>query len=333
MQNKEILKHNGQTVGEINDSPGTLFGDHETYSRNRVDALLRALRLNSGYDWTGKVIACEGESLTGNAVMGYPTYVAEQTGATVHNLGIGGKAVFPDEAGASCDFRRRVSRIPANVDAIIIMGDCNSGWLADCTKAHSFKVEDWSGRWNLALDAIRKSFPTVPVFLVFEWAGPMNTIREHQVQHIPESLWRMANWHGMIFVNLATESPLNLRYADSVWGLTDGDHTHTNHEAMPLFADVIIRHLRQIPPPVWQGHDTIAIAEQTAEVQVGKTVKLTVTKTGDLSSRWTSDNMDVACVLGGVVYGMAPGTATITATTRNGNTARCVVTVVETATA
>ena len=333
MASKEILKHNGNVVPEINDSESTQFGAYETFSRDKIQTLLKALQLNSGYDWGGKVIACEGESLTGNAVMGYPAYVAEQTGATVHNLGIGGKAVFPDEAGASCDFRRRLSRIPANTDAIIIMGDCNSGWLADCTKPHSFNIADWSGRWNLALDAIRKSFPTVPVFIVFEWAGPMSTIREHQVQHIPESFWRMANWHGLIFVNLATESPLNLRYASQVWGLTSTDHTHTNHEAMPLFADVIIRHLRQIPPPVWQGSDTISIAEQAVEVQVGKTMELTVTKTGDLSSQWTSDNMDVACVLGGTVYGMAPGTATITATTRNGNTASCIVTVAEMATA
>jgi DNA-binding beta-propeller fold protein YncE len=223
-----------------------------------------------------------------------------------------------------------VSNIPADTDAIIIMGDCNSALFMDVSQAYSTNPGEWGGRWNLALDAIKRSFPTVPVFLVYEWVGSMSG---KSTKNGPEAFWRFANNHGCIFVNLQTESPLNLRYAAQVWGLNDNDAVHTSHEAMPLFADVIIRHLRQIPPPVWQGFDTIAIAESSVEVQVGKTVNLTVTKTGDLSSQWTSDNMDVACVLGGVVYGMAAGTATITATTRNGNTASCAVTVIEMTTA
>ena len=64
-------------------------------------------------------------------------------------------------------------------------------------------------------------------------------------------------------------------------------------------------------------------------VEAGKTAEIEYAITGDMSIQWTSDNMDVACVMGGVVYGMTTGNATITATTRNGNTATCTVTVTE----
>lgn len=331
MPSKEILKHNGMVVAEINDDKTSSFGAYEVFSRDKILQLLNALQRNDGYDWSGRNICFEGDSLTANTAMGYPAYVGEQLGAGVTVIAISGKAVCPDEAGADCDFRRRVSNIPANTDAIIILGDTNSGAqsvhsIDDCYTTDPAK---WAGRWNLILEAIKRSFPTVPVILCSTWVGSRSTMKVQQVRYIPEAFRHFCDLYGCHYINLATESPLNLLYSQSVWGLTATDQTHCNHEAMPLFADVIIRHLRQFPPPDWQGWDTISIAETTAEVEAGQTVKLTVTKTGDLSSQWTSDNEDVACVLGGVVYGMTPGTATITATTRNGNTASCVVTVTE----
>lgn len=349
MASKEILKHNGNVVPEINDDATSLFGDCEVFSRAKVLKLLAALQRNSGHNWAGTHIACLGDSLTANTAMGYPAYVAEQTGATVYNLGIGGKAVWPNEPGAACDFRRRISTIPADVDAIIILGDTNSGAQSvySIDECYTTDPTKWAGRGNLVIDALKRSFPTVPVILCSTWVGSRSSMKVQQVRYIPEAFRHFCNLYGCHYINLATESPLNLLYSQSVWGLTATDQTHCNHEAMPLFADVIIEHLRKFPPPKWKGWDTIAITGytvtgedgkettveltdgSTVEVEAGKTAPLVVAKTGDLSSQWTSDNEDVACVMGGVVYGMTPGTATITATTRNGNTASCVVTVTE----
>lgn len=84
-----------------------------------------------------------------------------------------------------------------------------------------------------------------------------------------------------------------------------------------------------IPAPVWADTDSITLDKTTATVAVGATVEITPTTTGNHTNAWTSSDNSIACVLGGVVYGMAAGTATITAKTRNGNTATCTVTVTE----
>lgn len=328
MASKDVLKHGSRYVPEINDAESSRFDAYETYSRKKIDEKLTDVS-GSFCNWAGRKIVFEGDNLTANAAIGYPAYVADQMGATAATIGISGHAVYPNNAGAASDFRRRISNIPADADAIIILGDMNSGGQAVHGVDECYKTDPllWAGRWNLAIDAIRRSFPTVPIILCTPWVGSRAAMRIHQARYVPEAFRHFSNLYGCSFINLATECPLNLMYAQSVWGLTATDQTQCSHEAMPLFADVIVRKLRQIPPFRWSGRDTIRIQESDVTVAAGSTAALTVTQTGDLSVRWTSSNMDVACVMGGVVYGMSPGTATVTATTRNGNTASCTVTV------
>ncbi|MBP3478014.1 MAG: DUF4465 domain-containing protein [Oscillospiraceae bacterium] len=76
----------------------------------------------------------------------------------------------------------------------------------------------------------------------------------------------------------------------------------------------------------------VSLDQQTASVNVGETVTLTATVTpenaADKTVSWTSTDENVATVADGVVTGVAAGTATITATTKDGGfTAECVVTV------
>jgi hypothetical protein len=331
MARKEVLKHGNSYVPTINDNLSSDFGDYETYSRNKLDTLLKSNNPSGGtgvvpvgYDWCSKTIVYEGESITMNGTMKYPEYVAEQTGCNSVKIGIAGVPIMGDYTGKAWDFRRRISNIPADADAIIILGDCNAISSSD-SQQNSTAIADWGGRWNLAVDAIKRSFPTVPLFLVSEY--PMKG-KANQNKNTPIQFEAMARKHGAIFVCLATESPLSLIYGYPKYGLTATDGVHTNHEGMKLFADAIIRRLREIPPPDWIGSDTLTVAESTT-VAVGATVDIEHTITGDLSIQWTSDNMDVACVMGGKVYGMSAGTATITAKTRNGNTATCSVTVTE----
>lgn len=77
----------------------------------------------------------------------------------------------------------------------------------------------------------------------------------------------------------------------------------------------------------------VTLSEKTATIDVGETVSLTATVTpgnaANKSVTWTSSNTDVATVSDGVVTGKSAGTATITASTGNGKTASCTVTVTD----
>lgn len=327
MASKEVLKYGSEYVPTINDANNSDFGAYETYSREKIDEKLQTTTGSgaatvSGHDWTGKKAVFEGESITMNTTMGYPEYVAEQTGCTAEKIGIAGVPIMGSYPGYAKDFRRRVSNIPADADAIIILGDCNA-IDTDQGNEYSTDITKWAGRWNVVVDAIKRSFPTVPLFLVSEY--PMAG-KDAQNKNVPVLFRALAQRYGCHFVCLGEESPLSLLYAQQTWGLTETDGVHCNHAAMPLFADVIIKHLKEVPPFEWAGTDTIEM-DGELNVAVGSTEFISYEVTGDQSVRWTSDNMDVACVLGGMVYGMAAGTATITATTRNGNTAACAVTV------
>lgn len=321
MASKDVLKYGSEYVPAINDSAASDFGAYETYSRDKIDQKMKAAD-SGGYDWSGRKIVYEGESITMNGTMKYPEYVAEQTGCTSVKIGIAGVPIMGNYPGQARDFRRRVSNIPADADAIIILGDCNA-IDTDQNNAYSTDPAKWAGRWNLAVDAIKRSFPTVPLFLVSEY--PMKG-KDVQNKNVPYQFRKTAENYGAIFVCLAEESPLSLIYSYPKYGLTANDGVHTNHEGMKLFADAIIRRLKQVPPPEWTGTDSITV-DATASVAVGGTVPIGYTVDGDLSIQWTSDNMDVACVMGSTVYGMAAGTATITAKTRSGKTATCTVTV------
>ena len=227
--------------------------------------------------------------------------------------------------GQPWDFRRRIANIPADAECILVMGDCLASSNPPSENIYELTPDTWTGRWNLAIQAIKKSFPTVPVFLVAEY--PMKG-RFGNVIYVPKQFEATARRYGALFISLPDECALNLEYQTPKYGLTATDGVHCNHVGMKLFASAVIRRLKEIAPPEWVGSDTITI-DQAATCTVGGTVDIGYTITGDMSIQWTSDNMDVACVMGGTVYGMTAGTATITATTRNGNTATCTVTVTE----
>jgi uncharacterized protein YjdB len=327
MAEKNVLKFGSEYVPTINDGTSA-FPEYETYSREKIDRMLEGKGNSNapaaaGYDWALKTITCEGESITENSIIAYPAYVKERTKCNIVNIARGGLPIVGNFPGQPHDFRARISAIPADTDAIIVMGDCNSN---DTTAdgLDSTDINTWAGRWNLYVQAIKRSFPTVPLFLVSEY---VMTGHAAQNANTPYLFQRLARKYGAIFIDLAAETGMSLINAKSVWGLTDSDGVHCNNEAMRIWADVIIAKLRATPPPAWQGADTIAISEASVTVAAGNTVALTVSKAGDLSARWASSDIAVACVMGGVVYGIAPGTATITATTRSGNTAACTVTV------
>ena len=330
MATKDILKHNGNYVPEINDAPASEFEAYETYSRKKIDDLLKEL----GYDWTGRLICFEGDSLTAGAAGKFSSVTAAKLNCRERNIAQGGKAIFPDEAGADCDFRQRVSRIPHDVDLIFICGDFNAAWSVAETAEDCFAtgLDTWAGRWNACLEAIRKSFPNVPVMLVSPWTTPATSTKNiHILKYNAQAMLTLARYWGCYFMDFATETPMQLNFGHTWWSSTGEPNVHNNQRAAELVGMVLADKIRTIPAPVWSEADSITLDKTSATVAVGETVAITATTTGNHTNAWTSSDNSVACVLGGVVYGMAPGTATITAKTHNGNTAICTVTVTEAA--
>lgn len=78
-----------------------------------------------------------------------------------------------------------------------------------------------------------------------------------------------------------------------------------------------------------EGVTNVTLDQSTVQVEVGKTVTLTATvePAGAAEVTWESSNTAVATVDGGVVTGVAEGTA-IVAANADGKTASCIVTVV-----
>lgn len=329
MPTRDILLHNGDVVPVINNSPHTLFGDYEAYSRNRIDELL-AQKSSGGYDWTGRLICFDGDSLTAGAHGKFSTAAVGLLGCNEKNIAQGGKAIFPDEAGAAYDFRQRVSRIPHDADLIFICGDFNAAWSVAKTREECFAtgLDTWAGRWNAGLNAIRKSFPNVPVMLVSPWTTAYSSTKNvHIMKYNSQAMLTFAQYWGCYFMDFATESPMQLNYGHEWWSSSGDPNVHNNQEAAELVGMVLADRVRTIPPPAWRAVDSITLDKSTATVAVGSTVEIEATTTGNHTNAWTSSDNSVACVLGGVVYGMAPGTATITAKTHNGNAATCTVTV------
>lgn len=331
MPSKEILKHNGDVIPTVNDSASTPFGDYEVYSRNRTDELL-AQKSSGGYDWTGRLICLDGDSLTAGAYGKFSTVAVGLLGCNEKNIAQGGKAIFPDEPGAACDFRQRVSRIPHNADLIFICGDFNAAWSVAETVEECFTtgLDTWAGRWNAGLGAIRKSFPNVPVMLVSPWTTAYSSTKNiHIMKYNSQAMLTFARYWGCYFMDFSTETPMQLNYGHQWWSSTGEPNVHNNQRAAALVGMVLADRIRTIPAPVWADTDSITLDKSTATVAVGSTVEITATTTGNHTNAWASSDNAVACVLGGVVYGMAPGTATITAKSHNGNTASCVVTVTD----
>lgn len=281
----------------------------------------------SGYDWVGRVMSINGDSHVDNATTNFYGYMEEQLGVIAAKIGISGKAVAPLNPGEQSDFRRRVSDIPADVDLICIMGDSNAYFVTDTDHLDSTDISTWGGRWNVTVEAIKKSFPQVPVLLLSDY--PHNNADLEQTVHAHYQFEHMAVKHGCYHVSTGRDAGFSRIHTTHVWGLYDGDSSgHCSNNAMKIWADCVLQKIRSIKPPAWIGADTITI-DAAATVTVDKTATIGFSIVGDQSIQWTSDNENVACVMGGVVYGMAAGTATITAKTRNGNTATCTVTVTE----
>ena len=145
----------------------------ETFVANEEDQICLE---NRRTDFSGKKIACLGDSITAAANLedeenylscAYPAVLGEILGAEeVYNLGIGGSSIGRYWADA---FVERYTDIPEDTDIIIVMGGTNDGF---CLSEEEFGTLSERTPWTFcgALDelmrGLRENYPDAEIYFV-----------------------------------------------------------------------------------------------------------------------------------------------------------------------
>ncbi len=145
----------------------------ETLAVNRAD---QERIIESRIDFSGKKIACLGDSITAAANLdseenyqqySYPANLKEILGAEeVYNLGIGGSSIGRYWADAFVD---RYQEIPEDVDIIIVMGGTNDGFCVADQEFGSLderKYRTFCGDLDELMRGLRDNYPDADVFFV-----------------------------------------------------------------------------------------------------------------------------------------------------------------------
>ena len=99
----------------------------------------RAMQLTSSLN--GKTIGFLGDSFTASA-SSYISYIAERTGCTSINYGVGGTRISLDVDGAGLSFIHRVVGMDENLDIICVFGGINDASKYDLTNSRYGTIDD-----------------------------------------------------------------------------------------------------------------------------------------------------------------------------------------------
>lgn len=129
-----------------------------------------------GVDFSGKKIACLGDSITAAANLegeedylsyAYPAVLKELLGAEeVYNLGIGGSSIGRYWSNA---FVERYTQIPEDTDIIIVMGGTNDGFcLSEKEFGSLTERKPWTfcGDLDELMRGLKKNYPDADIFFV-----------------------------------------------------------------------------------------------------------------------------------------------------------------------
>lgn len=328
MVNKDVLKYGSEYVPTINDTDSSEFGNYETYSRAKIDEKIKAALENTGYDWSGKTIIFDGDSLT--AGYGLPETVGELLGlGAVHNVAISGVGVTAPE-GSIGYWRTRLNNYTYDADAIVIMGDINPGSAAGSVTDTGESA--WYGRWKLFLGALRKMYPTIPIFLIATFANIKSGTYTFGL-----AFYQLAAMYACVFINLANESQVGMIGGNAgtaaAFSITGKENVHMRRDiAAKYMYPLIAKKIKEYIPIETDTPDTGISLDQTAvSLAVGESVTLTAALTPattiNQTNVWNTGDTGVALVVAGEIIGVAEGTCTVTVTTKSGHQASCTVTV------
>ena len=127
-----------------------------------------------GVDFSGKKIACLGDSITAAANLegeegylsyAYPSVLKELLGAEeVYNLGIGGSSIGRYWSDA---FVERYTQIPEDTDIIIVMGGTNDGFCLSEKEFGSLterKTQTFCGDLDELMRGLKENYPEADIF-------------------------------------------------------------------------------------------------------------------------------------------------------------------------
>lgn len=272
--------------------------------------------------------------------------IANHTGCTINNVSRGGSALTTvTEDGYS--FIDRYNNLDSNCDVILVFGGINDYTWAGGTELGNIGDTDTNnicGALKTLCEGLINKYPSTPIGFILpygfnEYKGS-GTWKPYE-----DKIIEVLNYYGIPVCNLRTGSIMNanidfinskyFRYssADAI----TGDKTHPNTTGHSIIAKPILSFIENIYYDIYSTNISSEILptsismRETLKITTGEESTLVVTfvppTTTDKTINWESDNTDIATVSDGVVTGVAEGNCNITATTINGKTATCAITV------
>lgn len=273
-------------------------------------------------------------------------FIADKTGAIINNVSRGGSTLTTvKEDGYS--FIDRYNNLDSDCDVILVFGGINDYTYAGNTELGNIGDTDTTnicGALKTLCEGLINKYPSVPIgfilpygFNEYKGSGTWNPYENKIIE--------VLNYYGIPYINLRTNSIMNanidfinskyFRYssADS----TTGDKTHPNTAGHSIIAKPILSFIEEIYYDIYSTDvpseilPTSISMRETLEITTGEESTLAVTfvpsTTTNKTLTWKSSNTSIATVVDGVVTGVSEGNCNITATTTNGKTATCAITV------
>lgn len=183
-----------------------------------------------GVDFSGKKIACLGDSITAAANLegeegylsyAYPSILKELLGAEeVYNFGVGGSSIGRYWSDA---FVERYTQIPEDVDIIIVMGGTNDGFcLSEKEFGSLTERKSWTfcGDLDELMRGLREKYPEADIF----FATPLPNILQDYLMRERTYLLPQKNLSDMILtLSAAHEIPVIDLYNSNILDSHDAD--------------------------------------------------------------------------------------------------------------
>lgn len=272
--------------------------------------------------------------------------IANHTGCTINNVSRGGSTLTTVK-GDGYSFIDRYNSLDSDCDVILVFGGINDYAWAGGTELGNIGDTDTNnicGALKTLCEGLINKYPATPIGFILpygfnEYKGS-GTWKPYE-----DKIIEVLNYYGISYKNLRTDSIMNanidfinskyFRYnsADS----TTGDKIHPNTTGHSIIAKPILSFIEDIYYDIYTTNISSEILatsismRETLEITAGEESTLAVTfvpsTTTNKTLTWESSNTSVATVVDGVVTGVAEGNCNITATTTNGKTATCAITV------
>ena len=273
-------------------------------------------------------------------------FIADKTGAIINNVSRGGSCLTTAKRD-NYSFVDRYNDLNSDCKIILIFGGINDYARAENTELGNIGDTDTTnicGALKTLCEGLINKYPATPIGFILpygfnEYKGS-GTWKPYENKII-----EVLNYYGIPYLNLRTNSIMNanIDFINSkyfLYGSADsvtGDKTHPNTVGHSIIAKPILSFIEDIYYDMYSSDipsevlpTSISIRE-TLSITLGEQSTLAVTfipsTTTNKYLTWSSNNESVATVSNGVVTGVSKGSCNIIATTSNGKTATCVVTV------